>query len=118
MIPEYPRHERFEEALAAYARHCLKGSTPTNLSALSIGVDRKDLWLRIRAHFDAEPSSDDIESIELVATEIISQWVLDGWGIQEDWEVLSPGQAATPLPGGIAFRRGDPEPPLAVWKGA
>lgn len=117
MRTAYPKDEEFEEALALYARHGLKGQTPPTLAALSIGVDRAGRWLRIRAHFDQPASEDDIEDIQSVGTEIVSQWVIPGWKIEEDWEVLPPGQPPNLLPGGIAFRRGDPELPLVVWKG-
>lgn len=111
-MPLVPQDNEHEADLALYARHALKGQTPPSLLAMSVGIDHERNRLQIRAHFDRLPSEDDEETIDVIGAEIISQWVLPGWGIDEDWEVLAPSQEPNALPGGIAFRRGDPEPPL------
>lgn len=98
--------------LAEIARYILAGEAPSTMLALSISADERDCWLRIRAHFDHPPTQEDIEVVQIAGTEIIAQWTLDDWRIAEDWEVLGPGQEPNALPGGIAWRRGDPEPPL------
>jgi hypothetical protein len=111
-----PHDKEYEPDLALYARHALKGQTPPSLLAMSVGVNRERKRLQIRAHFDRPPSEDGEELVGVIGAEVISQWVLSGWGIDEDWEVLSPGQRPNALPGGIAFRRGDPEPPMVKPK--
>ena len=98
--------------LAEIARYILAGEAPSTMLALSISADERDRWLRIRAHFDQSPTQEDIEAVQIAGTEIIAQWTLDDWRIAEDWEVLSPGQNPNALSGGIAWRRGDPEPPV------
>ena len=106
-----------ERELAEIMRFVLPPSeAPSSLSALSIGVDRAGRWLRIRAHFDHLPSRDDIKAIQIAGTEAIAQWAFDDWKIDEDWEIISPGQEPDALPDGIVLRRGDPDPPPVVWK--
>ena len=92
------------------ARLFLLDQLPATLLALSLQVEPDQKYIRLRAHFDEAPSEADIEAIQITATEAVSQYF--DWNIEDDWELLARGQEPNMLPGGFAWRRGDPEPPV------
>jgi len=108
MAPE-ERDMYVQRAMQA-ARIFVQDQLPQTLLSLSIDVDVERKRIKLRAHFEKAPSEDDIEAIQITSTEVASQYV--EWYVEEDWEVLLPGQQPNALPGGIAWRRDDPEPPV------
>ena len=93
----------FEHCALLSARTFVLDQLPATLLTLSLRVDADRKHILFRAHFDAPPSEDDIEAIGITSTEVVAQYY--DWMIDEDWEILKPGEPPNCLPTGIAWHR-------------
>jgi hypothetical protein len=76
------------------------------MEAYSADVDTRRHLIKLRAHFYAAPSDEDLDELFCVEGEIHADYDADDTKIETEIEVMAPGAEPAFLPGGVAFRRG------------
>lgn len=96
--------------LVGFAQRALRDQTPEALLAYSVDIDIPRHLLRLRAHFAAPPSENDLDDLDSIEGEIFADYVDDTF-IETEIEIVAPGREMQPLPGGLAYVKQASAPP-------
>jgi len=92
----------WQEQVRWSAEHALEDA-PAALVAYSCAVLPGTRQARLKAHFDAQPSEDDIDAIQAVESEVMA-YLPEDFDVETEIEIVPAGRAPACLPA-IAYRR-------------
>ncbi len=86
------------------AERALRDQTPACLLAYSFELAQDTALLRLKAHFEGLPSTEDLETMLVVETEVFSDFV-DEFETRTEFELVMTGQEPLLLHDGVPYQR-------------
>jgi hypothetical protein len=93
-------------AIVASAKRALRGQTPASLREYSFSYDPVSKKILLKAETERTPTEQELDDLQVAESEIHADF-WDAAEVKTAIEIVPPGAALNPLPGGVIFRRED-----------